>query len=139
MLMQGELRMKDKCRLFLVLSFINDLPLQINSLAEPILFADDTSVLVSNEHFVVFSTSANLFLACMIEWFSANTLVLNLEKTNIMNLVTINLPYCVLAIGHDKCMEGAVKLIFLGIQIDNHLNWKNHIDQIIPKLVQHVL
>ena len=25
-------------------------------------------------------------------------------------------------------------LKFLGIQIDNHLNWKNHIDQIIPKL-----
>jgi hypothetical protein len=23
---------------------------------------------------------------------------------------------------------------FLGLQIDNHLNWKNHIDQIVPKL-----
>jgi hypothetical protein len=30
-----------------------------------------------------------------------------------------------------------VDLKFLGIQIDNHLNLKNHIDQIIPK-VQHV-
>jgi hypothetical protein len=71
----------------------------------------------------------------MIEWFSANKLVLNLEKTNVMKFVTNNLPYCALTIGHkDKCIEEAVNLKFLGIQIDNHLSWKNHIDQIIPKL-----
>jgi hypothetical protein len=23
---------------------------------------------------------------------------------------------------------------FLGVQIDNHINWKNHIEQMIPKL-----
>ena len=52
-----------------------------------------------------------------------------------MKFITINLPYSALIIGHkDKYIEGAVNLIFLGIQIDNHLNWKNHIDQIIPKL-----
>jgi len=32
----------------LVLVHINDLPMQINSLAEPILYADDTSVIISN-------------------------------------------------------------------------------------------
>jgi len=62
-------------------------------------------------------------------------LVLNLEKTNIMKFVTINIPYCALTIGHkDRYIEEAVNLKFLGIQIDNHLNWKNHIDHIIPKL-----
>jgi hypothetical protein len=71
----------------------------------------------------------------MIEWFSANRLVLNLEKANILKFVTNNLPYCALTIGHkDKYIEEAVRLKFLGLQIDNHLNWKNHIDQIIPKL-----
>jgi len=71
----------------------------------------------------------------MIEWFSANMLVLNLEKTNIMKYVTINQPYCALMISHkDKYIEEVVNLKFLGIQIGNHLNWKNHIDQIIPKL-----
>ena len=113
--------------LFLV--YINDLPLRINSLAEPILFADNTSVIISNRNFIEFSTTANLVLACMIEWFSANKLILNLEKTNIMKFVTNNLPCCALAIGHkDKYTEEAVNLKFLGIQIDNHLNWKNHID-----------
>ena len=119
--------------LFLV--YINDLPLRINSLAEPVLFADDTSVIISNINFIDFSTSANPVLAHMIEWFSANMLVLNLEKTNIMKFLTINLPYCALTIGHkDKYIEEVVNLKFLGIQTDNHFNWKNHTDQIIFKL-----
>jgi hypothetical protein len=65
-------------QLFLV--YINDLPLSINSLAEPILFADDTSVIISNKNLIDLSTSANPVLARMIECFSANTLVLNLKK-----------------------------------------------------------
>jgi len=119
--------------LFLV--YINDLPLRINFLAEPVLFADCTSVIISNRSFIEFATTANLVLAHMIEWFSANKLVLNLGKTNIMKFVPNNLPYCALTIGHkDKYIEEAVHLKFLGIQIDDHLNWKNHIDQIVPKL-----
>jgi len=52
-----------------------------------------------------------------------------------MKSVTNNLPYCALTIGHkEKYIEKAVNLKFLGIQIDSHLNWKNHIDQIIRKL-----
>ena len=55
-------------------------------------------------------------------------------KKNILKFVTNNLPYCALNIGHkDMYIGEAVHLKFLGIQIDNHLNWKNHIDQIIPK------
>ena len=52
-----------------------------------------------------------------------------------MKFVTNNLPYCALSIGNkDWYREEAVHLKFLGIQIDNHLNWKNHIGQIISKL-----
>jgi hypothetical protein len=52
-----------------------------------------------------------------------------------MKFITTNLPYCALTIGHkDKYTDEAVNLKFHGIHIDGHLNWKNHIDQIIPKL-----
>jgi hypothetical protein len=71
----------------------------------------------------------------MIEWFAANKLILNLEKTNVMKFVTKNLPHCVLTIGYkDKYIEEVVNTKFLGIHLDNHLNWKDHTDQIIPKL-----
>jgi hypothetical protein len=59
---------------------ISDLPLRINSLSEPVLFADDTSVIIYNRNFEYFSTIPNLVLFRMIEWFSARKLVLNLEK-----------------------------------------------------------
>jgi hypothetical protein len=34
----------------------------------------------------------------------------------------------------DKYIEEGVKMAFLGLQIDNHLNWKTRIEQLIPKL-----
>ena len=70
----------------------------------------------------------------MIELFSADMLVLNLEKTNIIKFVAINQPHFALTVCYkDKCIEEAVNLKFLGIQINSHLMWRNHIDQIIPK------
>jgi hypothetical protein len=40
-----------------------------------------------------------------------------------------------LKIGYDeKSIEESINTKFLGLQIDNHLNWKNHIDLMIPKL-----
>ena len=46
---------------FLFFVYINDLPLRINSLSEPILFADDTSVIISNRNFIVFYNSEPSF------------------------------------------------------------------------------
>jgi hypothetical protein len=40
-----------------------------------------------------------------------------------------------LSIGYkEKYVEGSVNTKFLGLQIDNHLNWKNRTDQVVPKL-----
>jgi hypothetical protein len=36
----------------------------------------------------------------MIEWFAANELVPNLEKTNMMKFVMNNSPHCALTIGY---------------------------------------
>jgi hypothetical protein len=58
-------------------------------------------------------------------------IILNLEKTNLIKFVTKNLPHCAMTIGYeDKYIEEIVNTKFLGIHLDNHLNWNNHIDQI---------
>jgi len=66
----------------LFIIYINELPLRKNSVLEPILFADDTSVTISSRNFEDFSSMSNLVLSHMIKWFAANNLVLNLGKTN---------------------------------------------------------
>jgi hypothetical protein len=65
----------------------------------------------------------------MIEWFAANKLVLNVEKTIVMKFVTSNSPHCALTVGcKDKYIEETVNSKFLGLHVHNHLNWKDHID-----------
>jgi hypothetical protein len=74
-------------------------------------------------------------LSLMSKWYAANKLALNRDKTNIITFTTINVPQCPLSIGYnDKYIEESAQTKFLGLQIDNHLNWKNHIYQLIPKL-----
>jgi hypothetical protein len=67
-------------------------------------------------------------------WFTANKLALNLNKTNILQFIVNNSPQQ--SIGcNDKYIEESVNAQFLGIQIDNHFNGKNRIDQLVPKLL----
>jgi hypothetical protein len=35
---------------------------------------------------------------------------------------------------NENYIEKSVNTKFIGLQIDNHLNWKNHVDQMVPKL-----
>jgi hypothetical protein len=52
-----------------------------------------------------------------------------------MKFVMSNSPHCELTIGcKDKYIEETVNSKFLGLHLDNHLNWKDHVDQVIPKL-----
>ena len=49
--------------------------------------------------------------------------------------MTKNSPHSALTISYkDRHIEAALSLKFRGMQLDNHLNWKDHIDQILPKL-----
>jgi hypothetical protein len=62
-------------------------------------------------------------------------LALNLDKINIIKFKTNNLPQSIFSIEYDKkYIEESVNTQFLDLQTDNHLNWKNHNDQTIPKL-----
>ena len=52
-----------------------------------------------------------------------------------MKFMTKNSPHSALTISYeDKHIEEALRLKLLGTQLDNQLNWKDHIDQVLPKL-----
>ena len=70
----------------------------------------------------------------MINWFAAIKLFLNLNETNIMKFITNSSPHSVLCISYEgKCIKEMVIIRSLSVQIDNYLNWKNCIEQMIPR------
>jgi hypothetical protein len=78
---------------------------------------------------------SNLVLPYVIKWFAANNLVPHLGKMNIMKLVTKNSSHSTLHIGYkEKYVKETMNTKFCGLQIDNHINWKNHIVALISKL-----
>ena len=71
----------------------------------------------------------------MIKWFAVNSIVLNLDKTNIMKFITKNSSHSTLHTAYkEKYIEEKVNTKFFGLQTDNHINCKNHTEQIISKL-----
>jgi len=76
----------------------------------------------------------------MIKWFAASKLVLNLDKTNIMKVITKNSSHSTLHIGNkEDNTERMVNTKPLGLQIDNNINWKNYIEQLFLSPLQHLM
>jgi hypothetical protein len=77
----------------------------------------------------------NDIFASLNRWIKANKFTLNFDKTNFMKFCTNNKTCVNLNMGFDdKTIEEVETTKFLGLQIDSNLNWKTHIQYIIPKL-----
>jgi hypothetical protein len=72
----------------LFLIYINDLSLTISKIANPILFAHDTSIIVSNTSPEEFKSNISLVLIETIDWFQSNLLTLNCDKTHFLQFLT---------------------------------------------------
>jgi hypothetical protein len=67
------------------LIYINDLPNAISNLSTPILFANDTSLIISNPDSLQFEKDINTVMQTLNKWFHNNLLFLNFEKLNFFN------------------------------------------------------
>jgi hypothetical protein len=73
-------------------------------------------------------------LSLIVNWFTANKLALNINKSNTLKFAP-KLSYNSLAFTSGNLFMNEVPVIkFLGLQIDRSLDWKNHIEYILPKL-----
>jgi hypothetical protein len=122
------------------LIYINDLPSVIpctvsNKNSSIVLFADDTSVIISEPCSQNFERKLNIVFQIMREWFNSNFFSLNFDKTYYMQFITKNKILNKINIEHDNKMILQTNFVkFLGIRVDNILSWKQHIDTITPKL-----
>jgi hypothetical protein len=71
----------------LFLLYISELPQITNDNSKIVLFAVDTSMIVTNPNPSIFETSVNTVIQDINEWFNTNLLSLNLDKTCFMQFM----------------------------------------------------
>jgi hypothetical protein len=109
----------------LFLLYINDLPHSINKNNKIVLFADDTSLIISNPDLIKFRDGVNKILQHIQEWFNANLITLNWKKTHFMHFTTKNNPFNTCDIIYkNKKLTTVDSIKFLGLTLDNSLSWK---------------
>jgi hypothetical protein len=82
---------------YLVIFFSSYIPQIMNSQSKPILFADDTSIIIYHPDSDSFQNSSDSFqnsindvFADLNSWFKTSKLTLNLDKINFMKFTTNN-------------------------------------------------
>ena len=119
----------------LFLLYINDLPKTIPRHNNIVLFADDTSILVSDSNNADFNTNINQSLTSLITWFNSNLLTLNLIKTHYIEFRTKNYYQVQTKVQYEhENVVTSTETKFLGLIIEETLSWKQHIDAIAVKL-----
>jgi len=74
----------------LFLIYINDLPRTINNFANSVLFADDTSIIISNTDIQEFKHNIDAVLQETNDWLFNNLLTLNYNKTHFLQFFIKN-------------------------------------------------
>ena len=125
----------------LFLIFINDLPAATDF--HTILFADDTTFQLTGSNIPELYNKANSELAKAADWFAANKLTLNIKKTKYIlfrpKSTKIDFSNLTLKIGNqpiDRIGKGckATSFKFVGIMLDEFLDWDNHISHVSAKV-----
>ena len=108
---------------------INDLP-SVSNILNMLMYADDNT-LYFNFYKDINEVIINRELYKVSTWLSANKLALNVSKTKFIMFRTLNKgmhdPMLKL---NDTVIERVDKFKFLGIWLDEYLNWGAHIDHV---------
>jgi len=104
--------------LFFIL-YINDLPKTIVCVANPVLFADDTNMIISKSGPKEVTNTINRHIIKINEWFKSNSLSLNIDKTYFLQFHTkTNQKYDFQTFYENRQTTKAQNIKFLGIIID---------------------
>ena len=94
------------------------------------LFADDTNLFIFDEDSNKLTKRANNCLKDLDNWFKSNKLTLNLDKTSYM-VFSPRRIFSIKLLLNDVEIEKGHACNYIGIYLDDQLNWKHHIDYII--------
>jgi hypothetical protein len=118
-------------RVTIFISFVNSLPESVNTNCKCVLYADDTTLLLSSSDPTVLQNELNANLCHIADWFQSNKLTLNIKKTKLMlfgtrqalpNFKNISLIY------GNETIEKVDKYKYLGVTFDSNLSWNDHVN-----------
>ena len=122
----------------LFILYVNDLP-NASSILDPLMFADDTNLFFSHKNIKILFETVNKELQKVNDWCISNKLSLNTGKTFYSlfhkRTKTDDLPLILpkLQINNQEITrKNSIK--FLGVMLDENLNWKDHIKVIENKV-----
>ena len=105
---------------------------QLPSILFPILYADDTNLFLQGKCLNTLIEKINLELQKIVEWLKCNKLSLNIDKTHY--IIFRSIRKCPVTRKQRKSDNENLKYVkdtkFLGVIIDEHLNWASHIKTI---------
>ena len=129
----------------LFLIYINDLN-EASNILNSIMFADDTNLFYSHKNIENLFFTMNNELVKINKWFKANKLSLNIKKAKFTlfhkKSLTKSGSTLPLAIPNlqirNKNIERVSSIKFLGVMLDEHLSWKDHIKIVENKLAKNI-
>jgi hypothetical protein len=100
-----------------------------------LLYADDTSIIVTSPNLENFETKIDKRFGDINNWFKVNQLILNYNNTHYLQFDTKNSWDYDLKLNYQgNHVTSSSNTKFLALIIDDSLTWKAHIDQIMSKL-----
>ena len=118
----------------LFLLYINDLP-NISKKLTFFLFADDTNIYYESNDLIELEKTVNHELRQLSLWLNLNRLALNIGKTNfVIFRAKKPLYHNVTLLMNRKAIEQKEVVKYLGVLVDEHLNWHHQITNTSKKI-----
>ena len=122
----------------LFIIYINDIP-EIAKYAKFILYADDANIILTANTIEEINTQLKNLTNELLKWTNCNGLALNLKKTNYMIFSrshNIELPEPLIV--SETLIEHKHEARFLGVIMDESLNWSCHVKAVQSKMSRYV-
>ena len=112
----------------LFLIYINDLPRIISDLAKSVLFADGTSIIITNTDVKDFKRNIDTVLQEINNWFLSNLLTMNYNKKHFVQFFVKKQNEIKIQITTTNTILTNINSTkFLGLTIDSTMSWKEHL------------
>ena len=112
---------------------VYDLLTVLNNISLPILFADNTSVIIRIINITDFQGNIKTVFEHLIELFLSNILSLNFDKINFIQFKT-NVTFVILMTNENESSTNTSCTRLLALTLDNALVWKTYTNILMAKL-----